>query len=151
MEDESVALAWLKRVLLLMAILVPLGMVGWYGIVALLRPSVAPYGTPTASLRMSGPQFILNWQSFPGREVLVERCTVTVSADGQVTCRVIEGADEMGQIVIDPETFDAASAEWAKRTCVGTRPPQACTTRVSGVIKRRSDGRPVLEEVKAER
>lgn len=142
---------WL-RIAAAVTILASIGVVVLFAAVDLRRPQPVPYGAvPTAPLRLSGQQFVLNWQSFPDREVLVEYCTVQVTNDDQIACRVFDGGREMGAISFDPATLTATSAAWARQRCRTANPARECTVRVMGIVRKGSDGRPLLANAQIER
>lgn len=114
--------------------------------------SWGPQSSPDLpSLRLTGQQALLNWQSFPGRRVAVEFCTLGVSPEGRVICRILDGAREAGYIALDEETLDRATADWADSKCAAARAVRGCTVRVTGVLRKGRDGRPVLERALAHR
>jgi hypothetical protein len=102
-------------------------------------------------LRLSPQQLLLNWQSFPGRTVMIEYCTVRVLPDGELRCVLIDGAREAGYVELDRKTVEPATADWAAATCSGKAAARACTTRVTGVLRRGPDGRAFLEQAISER
>lgn len=126
--------------------------VAGYMALELTRATAPPAPSALASppLRLSGSQFLLNWQSFPGRRVVVEYCTIQVTMEDRVLCQVFAGASETGAILLGRETLDQKSAEWAKRTCASLTPLRVCSSRVTGVIRKGDDGRPVLEQASIE-
>lgn len=152
MKFNESRVPWWKRLVLATLILGSIGVVGLYATVHILRPDEPPHAAaPISRLRMSGPQFVLNWQSFPGREVVVEHCTILVAPNSEITCRVIDGAREMGAIGLDAATLSPADIDWARRTCATPGLSRSCSSRVVGVIRRGSDGRPILDQASIER
>lgn len=95
-------------------------------------------------LRVSAQQLLLTWQSFPGRAVSAAFCTVRVRGDA-MTCTVIDGARPVGQIALDRETLDPASSEWAGRNCSTEEIRRTCSVRISGIVQKGADGRPLIE------
>ena len=100
---------------------------------------------PTSEVvTMSGPQFLLNWQSFPGREVLVRFCTIRAVVTRGTSCLVFDGARRLGEIEIENETFDLESRTWADKNCTGVEPSVRCSIRLSGFLKKKRAGSPVI-------
>ena len=131
-------------------ILAATAVIGSYGDRWLRETGAAAPVATSPRLRLSGKQFLLNWQSFAGREVLVEYCTIVASDASHVTCRVFDGQMEMGYVLLDVGTLDPASTAWARQTCATSRPTRNCTSKVSGTIRKGDDGRPVLDHAAIE-
>lgn len=100
------------------------------------------------TLRLSGSQLLFNWQSFSGREVVVEFCTVTVASGQGTSCLVFSGGQRLGEINIDAATFDPESSAWVAKTCQGRDPKATCSVRLSGTIRKADSGSPLLIRAK---
>src|SRR5215211_7151891 len=66
-----------------------------------LREPARPSASLVPPLRLTAQQMLLNWQSFPGRHVTIEFCTVRASAEGKFTCVILDGSREAGFVVLD--------------------------------------------------
>jgi hypothetical protein len=105
----------------------------------------------TRPLRLTAQQALLSWQSFPGRYVAIEYCTLQTAADGRLLCRIFDGSREAGFVLLERSSIDAKSAEWMIANCSTQPPSRDCTVRVSGTLRKGTDGRPVLEEASVDR
>jgi hypothetical protein len=95
-------------------------------------------------LRLTGKQFLSNWQSFPRRRVTIEYCTVQVGDDGQIRCHVLDGSKDAGFISVDRASLDPKSLSWAEANCATATLGRICTSRLSGTIQKGADGRPMI-------